>query len=254
MQKKYVFFLGGHDAEMLAIREILETNSVPFFDKNLTWGATLSIYKEELARIPEDKTPVLVELRLDSEYPARAIIIDHHNDRAGKYQKTSLEQTAELLGITLNRRQRLISANDRGHIPAMRELGATLEEMQEIRIYDRRCQGVTDEDERLAEESIQKRSEPLGNQAIYINSLTEKSSPVMDRIYDKFRHIFIITPSNDLSYFGTGDMIEKLELLYKKLQYIDPRIIYWKGGNLPDTGFFGSVHAINKNEIKKLLT
>ena len=36
-----VFFLGGADAEMVAIRQILETEGVAFCDKGLGWGLLL---------------------------------------------------------------------------------------------------------------------------------------------------------------------------------------------------------------------
>lgn len=252
MIKKYIFFLGGYDAEMVTIREILDAKKIPYFDKHLMWGARLSQYKEELMGLPKGQIPVFVELRLDIDCPEQAIIIDHHNERAGKNCKTSIEQAADLLGVELNRYQRLISANDRGHIPAMKELGAVPEEIEEIRKYDRRCQGVTLEDERQAEESILHHSEKLTPDAILVNSLTEKSSPVMDRLYDKFTHLFIVSPDNELNYFGVGKMIDRLETIYRELKQSKPDIFFWKGGNLPDRGFFGSNFAIDKQQIKEL--
>ncbi|NIM15699.1 MAG: hypothetical protein GTO45_27235 [Candidatus Aminicenantes bacterium] len=254
MKKKYTFFLGGLDAEMVTIREILDAKKIPYFDKHLTWGASLSQYKEELMGLSKGQVPVFVELRLDIDYPEQAIVIDHHNERAGKNRQTSLEQASDLLGVQLNRYQHLISANDRGHIPAMKALGATLKEIEEIRRYDRQCQGVTQKDEKLAKESIQHHSEKLAPDAILVNSLTEKSSPVMDRLYDKFAHLFIVSPSNELNYFGPGKMIDRLETLYRKLKQSKPDIFFWKGGNLPDRGFFGSNFAIDKKQIKELFT
>jgi hypothetical protein len=254
MKKKYSFFLGGHDAEMVTIREILDAKKIPYFDKDLTWGAKLSQYKEELIGLPMGQIPVFVELRLDIDYPEQAIVIDHHNERAGKNRQTSLEQAADLLGVQLNRYQRLISANDRGHIPAMKALGAAPKEIKEIRKYDRQCQGVTQKDEKLAKESIQHHSEKLAPNAILVNSLTEKSSPVMDQLYEKFAHLFIITPDDELNYFGPGKMINRLEAIYQKLNQSKPDIFFWKGGNLPDRGFFGSNFAIDKKQIKELFT
>jgi hypothetical protein len=254
MKKKYTFFLGGQDAEMVTIREILDAKKIPYFDKGLTWGARLSQYKEELMGLSKGQIPVFVELRLDIDYPEQAIIIDHHNERAGKDRKTSIDQAAELLGIRLNRYQRLISANDRGHIPAMEALGAAPKEIEEIRRYDRQCQGVTQKDERQAEESILHHSEKLTPDAILVNSLTKKSSPVMDRLYDKFAHLFIVSPDNELNYFGSGKMVDRLESIYRKLKKSKPAIFFWKGGNLPDRGFFGSNFAIDKKQIKELFT
>jgi hypothetical protein len=253
MDKKYIFFLGGHDAEMITIREILTENNVPFYDKNLSWGASLSDYKSELQQLSPDFTPVLVELRLDLDYPSDSIIIDHHNERAGKDKKTSLEQTGQLLGISLNRWQRLVSANDRGHIPAMELEGASPDEIYRVRKFDRKCQGVTDRDESQAQESLKTNSETFSWDTIFIESSTDKTSPLVDMLFDKYRHIFIITASKGLAYFGPGEMIDRLESIYEKIIKFSPEIIYWRGGNLPDYGFFGSTYSLHKEEIKSLL-
>lgn len=252
MQKKYIFFLGGYDAEMVTIKAILDREELPYFDKKLQWGAILSEYKDELAALPEDYLPVLIELRLDIQYPERSVIIDHHNERAGKDRQTSIEQVALLLGIRLDRHQQLVSANDRGHIPAMKLLRASDEEVESIRQFDRKCQGVTEDDEKKAEVSIRDRAEKLTPDTILVHSLTEKSSPIMDRLYQKVKHLFILTPTNGFSYFGIGSVIENLEATYIGLKARNPDIIYWKGGNLPDYGFFGSTHAITKKKIEEL--
>jgi hypothetical protein len=254
MEKKYVFFLGGYDAEMITIKEILDQRGLSYFDKRLKWGAALSEYKDELNGLPGENIPVFVELRLDIPYPENAVVVDHHNERAGKNMKTSLEQVADLLGVRLNRRQQLVSANDRGHIPAMEELGASPDEINEIRGFDRRCQGVTDKDEKLAVRTIRENLEQLGPGAFWITNLTEKSSPVMDRLYGKFKHLFITAPSKDFSYFGTGKMIDKLESLYRDEQKSRPDIIFWKGGNLPDFGFFGANILLEKEKIIQVYT
>ena len=254
MKTAYVFFLGGYDAEMVTIKEIFTSKKILYFDKELRWGASLSDYREELASLSRDRIPVLIELRLDIPYPEGAIIIDHHNERAGKDQKTSIEQVADLLGLQLDRRQRLISANDRGHVPGMKAIGATDQEIREIRRFDRRCQGVKKDDEQAAELSIRNHSENLAPGSIYINSLTEKTSPLLDRLYDRYKHIFIVTPSRELHYFGAGDMIQRLEKIYQKMKQSSPGLIFWKGGYLPDTGFFGSKATLDKKQIKALFT
>jgi len=248
----YFFFLGGYDAEMVTIKQIFDTIKVSYADKKLRWGAALSDYQKELEKISKNQIPVFIELRLDIPYPSHAIIIDHHNERAGKNQKTSIEQVAELLGLNLNRRQRLISANDRGHVPGMKDMGATEKEIQEIREFDRLCQGVLGADEKAAELSIKEHSETLSPDSIYVKSLTEKTSPILDRLYDKYTHIFIVTPSKEFHYFGPGKMIHRLENMYKKLKKARPGLIFWKGGYLPDIGFFGSKSTIEKDQILKL--
>ena len=69
--KSLVFFLGGHDLEMLTIRELLE-KAAPgrFHDKRLAWGARATEYKEEIgACLHRGETPVLVELKDDLGLP-----------------------------------------------------------------------------------------------------------------------------------------------------------------------------------------
>ena len=254
MKKKYVFFLGGYDAEMVTIKAIFDSRKIPYFDKHLNWGACLSDYKEELKMLSKDEIPVFIELCLDISYPPRAIIIDHHNERAGKDQKTSIDQAAELLGLELDRYQRLISANDRGHVAAMKAEGATGKEIREIRAFDRQCQGVTKDDEKAAEISIQKHSESFTPDSIYIKSLTEKASPLLDRLYETYKHIFVVTPSKEFHYFGPGEMVQRLERIYKKMKVSRPGLIFWKGGYLPDKGFFGSKSTLDKKQIQELFT
>jgi hypothetical protein len=139
-RNNYIFFLGGYDAEMVTIKDILKEKNLSFFDNNLKWGAKLSEYKKELSELSSDQIPVFIELNLDTEYPPNAIIIDHHNERAGKDKKTSIEQVADLLGVELNRWQQLISTNDKGYVWGMIDIGASEEE---IKKHKKNRQGST---------------------------------------------------------------------------------------------------------------
>ncbi|PIQ46620.1 MAG: hypothetical protein COW04_01135, partial [Deltaproteobacteria bacterium CG12_big_fil_rev_8_21_14_0_65_43_10] len=168
MSNKYVFFLGGYDAEMLEIRNTLEERGEWFYDRKLSWGAYLSAYKNEIDGLSADAIPVFIELKLDVTPPKNFKIIDHHDEKTGKDKKTSIEQVADLLGIELNRRQQLISANDKGHIREMRKFCATDEEIVEIRALDRKAQGVTEDDERLAEKSIEEHIEKVTDDAVIV--------------------------------------------------------------------------------------
>lgn len=42
---KVIFLLGGHDLEMITIRELLDENNMFYFDESQKWGAKLSDYK-----------------------------------------------------------------------------------------------------------------------------------------------------------------------------------------------------------------
>jgi Mg2+ and Co2+ transporter CorA len=249
----YIFFLGGYDAEMVEIRDILETRKEYFYDKKLSWGACLSAYKQELSNIPSDAIPVLIELKIDMPIPLNAKILDHQGDRAGKDSKTSIEQVAELLGVELSRKQKLISANDKGHFRAMIELCATDEEIAEIRALDRKAQGVTEEDERRAEKSIKEHLEKISHNAVVVNSLTNRTSTIFDRLYGKYNHIFVFTPDGEMNYSGTGAVVNSLVKRYKEKQRENPSLEFWYGGSLPDYGFFGAKSQTSKDEINEVL-
>ncbi len=240
----FVFFLGGYDAEMLCIRNILVEKKVKYFDKNLIWeNAKVSAYIDEVNNIGSDETPVLIELIIDIDIPQGTIIIDHHNKDEKK--NSSIEQTAELLKIKLNRRQQLIAANDKGFIPAMECMCATKAEIKEIRAYDRKAQGVTEEDERLAEESIKENSSSE-NGITVIKSFTAKFSPITDRMYGNYKRLIIYTDEQLVHYgFGKQGLIEKYS------EFIKLKKVYYGGG---EKGFFGFAkgHFTSEeiNEIK----
>ncbi len=239
-----VFFLGGYDAEMITIKELLEEKKLSFHDKGLSWGAKASDYKEEIIKLQENKIPVLIELTVDIELPLNAIIIDHHNKKENN--KSSIEQVAELLGVKLDRWQQLIAANDKGYIPAMECLCATEEEIEKVRAFDRKAQGVTEEDERLAEESI-KKNQTEENGIITIKSLTEKFSPIADKMFGRTNNLLIFT-DDKLTYYGE----RKKQIVNKFKNLIDEGKAYYGGG---ENGFWGlskdKVTTDEVNEIKK---
>ncbi len=97
---RLIFFLGGHDLEMVTIRKLLEREAPGRFrDKGLGWGALASSYEEEISTaLEEGFIPVLVELEDDLGLEDRPILIaDHHGSRAGKDAATSLHQVFRLL-------------------------------------------------------------------------------------------------------------------------------------------------------------
>ena len=250
---KYHFFLGGHDAEMMEIRNILNEYNLIYIDKSLQWGAKLSEYETELSHIAQNAIPVLIELELDINPPANAIIIDHHNERAGHSTPSSIEQVCTLIEHNPTRHQQLISANDKAYIDGMLAINATPSEIDEIRKIDRRCQGVTAEDERLAELSILEHQTSFGTDAILVKSLTERTSPILDLLYNKYKHLFIITPDNHTHYSGTGEIVQKLVKVFQLKQLQDSELKIWWGGNLPDKGFFGTNSPLTETEIGQLL-
>lgn len=236
------FFLGGRDLEMLAIRALLERHAPGCFtDKRLAWGAKVSDYRDEIpAVLGEGGTPVLIELTDDLPLEAferrRCLIADHHGPLAGQDRPTAIEQVFALLGrpaAEWTRELALVAANDRGHIPAMKALGATDAEIAAIRARDRAAQGLGAADEAEARRAIAARqvvgrltlAETSGQSSTAIADLLEPAlgGPGYDAL-------LVVMPA-ELAFFGDG---ETVSWLAGKLAGS------WSGGDLPVRGFWGA--------------
>ncbi|MES3005765.1 MAG: hypothetical protein V4664_02340 [Patescibacteria group bacterium] len=178
---KYMFFLGGHDLEMLTIRQRLQEHSIPFADKGLDWGAKTSDYASEIDEaLQQGITPVCVELEFDTQLCEPVGDINHHGNRSG--EPASILQVLKWIGVKPFRHDELVAANDSGYIPAMLEMGATDDEIYGIRLADRQAQGVTNQMEEEAEHSISNRVERGG--VVIVNlRYSNKCSPVTDRLF-----------------------------------------------------------------------
>jgi hypothetical protein len=235
------FFLGGRDLEMAEIRRLLERHAPGRFeDKGLAWGAALSAYHRELLdALRRGETPVLIELADDLPPDAfdrgRAVVVDHHGPLAGRDRPTAIEQVFALLRLPAaawTRHLALVAANDRGHVAALRELGATPEEIAAIRAADRAAQGVTPADEAEAERAIAARR--CEGRLTIVETATDRSSPVTDRLLRElggpgYDRLLVIGPA-EVNVFADGPAIEDLRQAH-------PRS--WSGGDLPAAGFWG---------------
>lgn len=231
MEEK-IFLLGGYDLEMQEIAALLEQSQWLFFNRNLSWSnANLSAYSEELQQYGHQENVLIYGVELQDDGLASTyrnyVRIDHHNDYSGC--PSSLEQVAQIIGIGLTWRQKLIAANDSGYIPAMQQLGASPAEIAEIRLADRKMQGCTPEDERLAEQSIRSELERTGD-LIIVKSFTSRFSPLCDRLWP-YRKLLIFT-EDSLCYYGQ----DKGKLVKQFAPEIASGKMYHGGG---DNGFFG---------------
>lgn len=183
---------------MKAIRTLLERNAQPFVDFGLAWGAALSAYKEVMALDEWIGFRFAgIELKEDILPPPNYLRIDHHDDLVHK--PAAIVQVAELIGVELSRWEQLLAANDAHYIPGMLVLGATPEEIQAIRLADRAAQGVTEQDERLAEESILHHMEQRNGLSI-IHAQTSRFSPIMDRLHGNADRV-LVWRENELTYY-----------------------------------------------------
>lgn len=237
-----VVFAGGYDGEMVEIINSCRKAGVEVVDKHLGWGASASAYAEEIAKaVSEGKTPVLVELTLDIEVSSTAIIVDHHNEYAGK--PASILQVLDLLGVEPSREQQLIAANDCGYIPGMLALGATPEEVAKVRLLDRSAQGITPEQESEAERAIA--AAETVNGVTIVRMAHSKTATVCDRLFNpaKEQHLLILSEDGESNFFGNGELCKLLqgEKTGKTPEGWDTFSNFggWIGGNLPISGFWG---------------
>lgn len=242
MKKDKLFLIGGKDLEMQEIKKILEQKGEFIIDKNLSWGAKLSDYADEIEN-NKDKKIVGIELKKDIDISQKYIEIDHHNENSNK--ESSIEQIADFFKIKLNRYQKLVAENDKGYIPAMIKCGATKEEIEKIRSDDRKCQGVTSEDEKLAKKSIEENKKKIKG-IVIIKSLTDKFSAITDRLFSE-REI-IVYNEKELNYYGENTY-KLWETYSEEYQNKDKVEVYCGGGK---NGYFGFI-CDNEKEIKKMV-
>lgn len=174
--------------------------------------------------------------------PSGYIQIDHHNENAGKL--SALEQLADLLGVPLNRYEQLVAANDRAYIPGMKALQASDAEISEIRRADRACQGVTEEQECLAEQAIKECLE-VCNGLILVKALSPCFSPICDRLFP-YEKLLVYTDDEWIYY---GKQTDKLILLFQG-EILHNKVFYGGGPN----GYIGCKKKIYTiDEIKQFI-
>lgn len=234
-----LFLLGGHDLEMLTIRELLHTH-VPecFVDKGLSWGARASDYRTEIeAALKAGRTPALVELADDMGLDGKAVIIDHHGPLAGADKPTALHQVFDLLKLppqVWTRRMELVAANDRGHIAGMLAVGATKDEIVAIRTADRAAQGITPQQEQQAAEAIASAETVCNGRLTIVRLPHNRTAAVADRLAPElggagYENLLVISPA-EVNFFGAGPLVLLLDQAFPG---------GWYGGSLPERGFWG---------------
>ena len=245
MEKQQLFLIGGLDLEMQTIIDILHKRNIPYRNASLHWhNALLSNYQDEIESYGSCLEWELygIELREDIIVPPNYTRIDHHNRYT--YLPSSLEQVATLLHEPMNRYLQLVAANDAAYIPGMEAIGATPEEIVNIRLADRKAQGVTEEDERLAEISIAESLHREGK-LLLVHAQTSCFSPICDRLYPYSR--LMIYTDKEIAYYGSG--VKELSVRFAK--EIQTGRMYHGGGN---AGYFGtSASAYTPSELKDLL-
>lgn len=251
--RSFAFFLGGRDLEMEEIGRLIRKHApaAELADKRLGWGeAAASAYEGQIrAALVAGNRPVLVELRPDlpGDVIDECLIIDHHGPLAGADRPTSLEQVFALLrrpDRDWTRRLQFVAANDRGWIPELRSVGASPEEIANIRREDRAAQGITAKQERDGEEALSRRTLAMGGELVVVHLPHDHVAVVTDRLAQETQappDVLVLSP-RQVNFSGRGGWVRALDRAFPG---------GWYGGALPDRGFWGRTHPLPR--IDKLL-
>jgi hypothetical protein len=234
----YLFVLPINDGESYVIAELLKQSNVPFLVTNQKWGASWQglesdIINKVINAINNGVEVFGIELQ---GYIDGVKNIDHHNyswlndDRS--HDLSSLEQVAKLLKIKLTPFQKAVSENDKGYIPLMQKNKRSKKMIEEVRALDRKSQGISEEAEKEAERAISNLS--ILNDLTIIQCGHSKCAPITDRLYGKYKNLFIISPG-ELNFFGSASVVKKLEVNFSG----------WSGGS-GDNKFWGINEGANK--------
>lgn len=248
--KNRLWIVPNNDLEAKTIINILTEQGEQYLITNQKWGASWENLepgikeKVEETKKSNDKKIYGIELQ---GYCEGTENIDHHvygsDDRSNS--KSSLEQVAEILRRKLSIDEKFVAANDKGYIPAMEILGRSLNLSEsEIKKYiektrkrDREIQGITDEQERQAEEVIDKIE--IKSRNICIHLPHSRTATVQDRLWGKFDNLLIISDGGEVNFYGTTRMILELKERFPNSYY---------GGTLSPVGYGGYWGTDNVDE------
>ena len=217
------FVLGGNDAEMERIREVLSAQHIPWIQPVRGWGSK-EFGPEQIGA--EGMAPgtrvVFVECAPSADYPrVRAhVVVDHHGDNAGL--PASLTQVLDLLNVEPTRWDIVVAANDSGWIPGLQAMGATPEEMTAVRAADRAAQGIEDWHEQEAALALKRPVEMVGNVRI-IRMPHSKCAPVGDTLAieaiangQPVPQYLVLSGDGEANFSGDGALAQALFEKYRE--------------------------------------
>lgn len=247
-----------NDGEAVQIAKILKDKNVKTLITKQGWGASWDNLEPEIKKEIEElknKNFKIFGVELQGSAPEGVENIDHHrydgDDRTNEF--SSLEQVAKLVGHRLSLFEEFISANDKGFIPAMLALAKiknlsekeTQKLIEKVRLQDRAAQGITPEQERIAEKAIQEAE--VSDLLTVVRMAHSKTSTVCDRLFGRYKNLLILSEDGEVNFFGEKGVIERLSSLVKGS---------WSGGDLDhDNGFWGGYpqNLDIEREVKNLL-
>lgn len=259
MAKKTLFVLGGNDGEMSLIKTLLNMGGKFTIQPKKEWGIHLyspeDVGVEPRSVVDEFKkyfyngTPldevVFVECfprssawEQSNKLRVNISIVDHH--AGDSWERASIMQILQdycpdvQVSETLRRLIELSAANDTGYIPAMESLFATRQEIDAVRLADRRAQGITKQMEEEAERAIQE-SKRIGTSSGHqmsdesrqigelqklgvtvIKMAHSKTATVTDRLYfEGIDQLVILSGDGEANFYGDGLICQSLSAKFQ---------------------------------------
>lgn len=253
--KNEIFVVPCNDAESKTIIDLLKKHNRDVLVTSQTWGASWGNLEPSIKEQIQHHD-IVYGIELQGNAPSNGVNIDHHiygaDNRSNK--KSSLEQVAELLNTELTVWEQFISANDKGYIPAMEQLGKELKlsnneierMIMEVRALDRKQQGISEEQERQAVEAIEKLDidhTKIPQNLIIVHLPHSKCATVTDRLFGLYKNLLILSEDGETNFYGVTSIINELKNKFDG----------WSGGELEKgNGYWGS-NTANQKEVEEFV-
>ena len=241
LKNEILFVVPNNDGEAVEIQKLLKDNGWNYLVTGQQWGASWDGLEDDIKNdINSGKYQIIYGIELQGSLVNKSIQlrlgkvwdiinIDHHkyenDDRTNKL--SSLEQVAKIINVELTDYQKAVSDNDKGYIDLMLENGYTWDTINEVRLQDRKAQGIKKEQEKDAEKAIENL---IWFPELRIVKLSHsKCATVTDRLYSEKTNILILSDDGESNFYGHGETCMKLQEKFGG----------WAGGQLPKNGFWG---------------
>lgn len=234
LEMSHSFVLGGNDAEMVRIKEVLDSLGISWIQPVQGWGTKeFGLAQIGEAGMAPGTRVVFVECQPAADFPRwkASVVIDHHGENAGL--PASLLQVLDLLHIAPTRWDELVAANDSGWFPGLQAMGATPEEMARVRAADRNAQGITPEHESEAERALAAAPEFVSPIRV-IRMAHSKCAPVGDRLAveaiaagQPVPQYVVLSGDGEVNFSGDGALAQAL---FEKYREPNPAKA-WAGGS-----------------------
>jgi hypothetical protein len=103
----------------------------------------------------------------------------------------------------------LVAANDARYIPGMLALGATQEEIDRVRAFDRAAQGITPAQEAEGLRAIGEKE--VSGRLTVVRMAHSKTACAADRLFGEYDQLLILSGDGEVNFFGDGALCAALK-------------------------------------------